>query len=192
MLLASDFYDSALFTYGILPLLIFLSRLIDVTIGTLRIIMVSKGQKSWAPILGFFEVLLWLIAISKIFQNLDNWMCYVTYAAGFATGNYIGLIIEEKLAVGIIKIQIITRKRADQLIKNLVEAGYGITHHEAQGSNEKVSIIYSIINRIEINKVEEIVNATNPKAFYSIEEVKSVNKGIFPGNKVNTRWRKGK
>ena len=100
----STFYDSSLFTYAILPVLIFLSRLIDVTIGTLRIIMVSKGQKSWAPILGFFEVLIWLIAISKIFQNLDNWLCYVTYAAGFATGNYIGLFLEEKLAVGILEL----------------------------------------------------------------------------------------
>ncbi len=188
----STFYDSSLFTYAILPALIFLSRLVDVTIGTLRIIMVSKGQKSWAPILGFFEVLIWLIAISKIFQNLDNWVCYVTYAAGFATGNYIGLILEEKLAVGIVKIQIITRKKASNLIKNLTAAGYGITHHEAEGSSETVSIIYSIINRSEIQKVEEIVNSTNPKAFYSVEDVKSVNKGIFPTKISTSRWRKGK
>jgi uncharacterized protein YebE (UPF0316 family) len=188
----STFFDSSLFTYGILPALIFLSRLFDVTVGTLRIIMVSKGQKSWAPILGFFEVLIWLIAISKIFQNLDNWVCYVTYAAGFATGNYIGLILEEKLAVGIVKIQIITRKKANKLIKNLVAAGYGITHHEAEGSNETVSIIYSIINRSEIQTVEEIVKTTNPKAFYSVEDVKSVNKGIFPSKTVSSRWRKGK
>lgn len=188
----SAFYDSSLFTYAILPALIFLSRLIDVTIGTLRIIMVSKGQKSWAPILGFFEVLIWLIAISKIFQNLDNWICYVTYAAGFATGNYIGLLLEEKLAVGIVKIQIITRKKAGKLIKNLAAAGYGITHHEAEGSSETVSIIYSIINRSEIQKVEEIVNSTNPKAFYSVEDVKSVNKGIFPIKTATSRWRKGK
>lgn len=188
----STFYDSSTFTYFVLPLLIFLSRIIDVSIGTLRIVMVSKGQKMWAPILGFFEVLIWLIAISKIFQNLDNWVCYVTYAAGFSTGNYIGLILEEKLAVGIIKIQIITRKKANKLIKNLVAAGYGITHHEAHGSSEDVSIIYSIINRSEIQKVEEIVNTTNPKAFYSVEDVKSVNKGIFPLKTTIVRKRKGK
>lgn len=151
--------------------------------------MVSKGQKLWAPFLGFFEVLIWLIAISKIFQNLDNWVCYVTYAAGFACGNYIGLILEEKLAVGIVKIQIITRKKADKLIENLMTAGYGITHHEARGLTEEVSIIYSVVNRKEIQKVEEIVKSTNPKAFYSVEDVKSVNKGVFPGR---TGWRKGK
>lgn len=188
----TTFYDSSLFTYVILPLLIFLSRFFDVTIGTLRIIMVSKGQKMWAPVLGFFEVLLWLIAISKIFQNLDNWVCYVTYAAGFGAGNYIGLILEERLAVGIVKIQIITRKKANNLIKNLTAEGYGLTHHTAQGSTEEVSIIYSVINRAEIQNVEEIVKTTNPNAFYSVEDVKSVNKGIFPTPTATKRWRKGK
>lgn len=192
MVLLDTFYDSSLFTYFILPFLIFVSRIIDVTIGTVRIVMVSKGQKNWAPFLGFFEVLIWLIAISKIFQNLDNWVSYVTYAAGFATGNYIGLIIEEKLAVGIVKIQIITRKRSDQLIENLKNAGYGVTHQEAQGGNEKVGIIYSILKRTDIQKVEEIVNSTNPNAFYSIEDVKFVNKGVFPIKTVTKRWRKGK
>lgn len=188
----SSFYDSALFTYGLLPALIFISRVMDVTIGTIRIVMVSKGHKLWAPVLGFFEILIWLIAISKIFQNLDNWFCYIAYAAGFAAGNYVGLLIEEKLAVGIVKLQIITRREAGKLISNLIEAGYGITHHEAQGSTENVSIIYSIIKRSEIKKVEKIVNTTNPKAFYSVEDVKFVNQGVFPTNAANWRVRKGK
>jgi uncharacterized protein YebE (UPF0316 family) len=191
MFILEAIYNSSLFAYLILPFLIFLARILDVTIGTIRIVMVSKGQKFWAPILGFFEVLIWLIAISRIFQNLDNWVNYIAYAGGFATGNYIGLIIEERLAMGIVKIQIITRKSAADLIVNLKNAGYGITHHEAQGSSEFVSIIYSIIKRNEIQKVENIVKATNPKAFYSIEDVKSVSHGVFPVKTV-VRWRKGK
>jgi len=186
------FFDSMLFTYVLLPALIFLSRVLDVSMGTIRIVMVSKGQKFWAPVLGFFEMLVWLLAISKIFQNLDNWICYVAYASGFAFGNYVGLRIEEKLAMGIVKIQIITRKKADKLIDNLIAAGYGITHHEAKGRTEYVSIIYSIIKRSEINKVEEIVKSTNPTAFYSIEDVKFVSQGIFPSNTATWRWRKGK
>ena len=192
MIVLDTFYDSSLFTYFILPFLIFLSRIMDVSIGTIRIVMVSKGQKVWAPFLGFFEVFIWLVAISKIFENLDNWVCYFAYAGGFATGNYIGLIIEEKLALGIVRIQIITRKSAADLIANLKRAGYGITHHDAHGSNEKVSIIYSIIKRTEIQKVENIVKSTNPKAFYSIEDVKSVSHGLFPLNTVTRQWRKGK
>ncbi len=191
MMILDAFYNSSLFTFLVLPALIFLSRIMDVTIGTIRIVMVSKGQKTVAPLLGFFEIFIWLLAISKIFENLDNWLCYFAYAGGFATGNYIGLIIEEKLAVGIIKIQIITRKKAGTLIENMKAAGYGITYHEAQGSNEKVSIIYSIIKRNEIQKVQEIVKTTNPKAFYSIEEVKSVSHGVFRPKPIR-RWRKGK
>jgi uncharacterized protein YebE (UPF0316 family) len=192
MIILETFYDSNLFTYFLLPFLIFLSRIVDVTIGTIRIVMVSKGEKTWAPVMGFFEVLIWLIAITKIIQNLDNWICYIAYAGGFATGNYIGLIIEEKMALGIAKIQIITIKSASELIKNLKDAGYGITHHEAHGANENVSIIYSIINRNEILKVQEIVKQTNPNAFYSIEDVKSVSHGVFPTKTVTKRWRKGK
>ncbi|MFV0484229.1 MAG: DUF2179 domain-containing protein [Bacteroidales bacterium] len=184
------FLDGATFTYIMLPLLIFLARVADVSIGTIRIVMVSKGHKFFAPILGFFEILIWLMAISKIFENLDNWACFFGYALGFATGNYVGLCIEEKLAVGIVKLQIITRHNAEQLIENLIKAGYGITHHDAQGSSETVSIIYSMIKRSEIKRMEEIIKSTNPKAFYSIEDVKAVKQGVFPAS--SPRWRKGK
>lgn len=187
------FYDSSLFTYVLLPALIFFSRVMDVTIGTIRIVMVSKGHKLWAPVLGFFEVLIWLIAITKIIQNLDNWICYIAYGLGFAAGNYVGLILEEKMALGIVKLQIITRKEATKLIENLKTAGYGITHHNAKGSSENVSIIYSIIKRSEIKKVEDIVKTTNPKAFYSIEDIKFVSEGVFPLAKTRVvPWRKGK
>jgi uncharacterized protein YebE (UPF0316 family) len=176
----------------VLPFLIFFARICDVTIGTIRIVMVAKGQKIWAPLLGFFEVTIWLLAISRIFENLDNWICYFAYGAGFATGNYIGLIVEEKLAMGIVKIQIITRKPADTLIEKLMEAGYGITHQEAKGGIENVSIIYSIIKRTELPKMAEQIKTYNPNAFYSIEDVKFVSHGIFPEKSVSRRWRIGK
>ncbi len=192
MTLLSTFFESATFTYLLLPLLIFVARIADQTIGTIRIVMVSKGQKLWAPILGFFEVLIWLLAISRIFENLDNWVCYIAYGAGFAAGNFIGLKVEEKLALGIVKIQIITRKPADELIKKLVAAGYGITHNDAKGGTEKVSIIYSIIKRTEIPKMADVIKTYNPKAFYSIEDVRFVNQGIFPPKAITNRWRLGK
>ncbi len=186
------FYDSGLFTFVILPLLIFLARICDVTIGTVRIVMVAKGQKFWAPVMGFFEVFIWIITMSKVMQNLDNFLCYIGYAGGFATGNLVGLLLEEKLAMGIVKIQIITAREAHLLIDALKKAGYGITHHEAQGSTEKVSIIYSIIKRTELNRVEEIIRSYNPRAFYSIEDVKFVSQGIYPIRPESMRWRKGK
>lgn len=186
------FYDSGTFTYVILPFLIFLARICDVTIGTVRIVMVAKGQKFWAPVLGFFEVLIWIITMSKVMQNLDNWLCYIGYAGGFATGNLVGLLLEEKLAVGIVKIQVITRKDASQLIEALKTSGYGITHHPAMGGTENVSIIHTIVKRTEIQKIEEIIRNYNPKAFYSVEEIKFVSQGIFPVNTGSRRWRIGK
>src|SRR5512136_2996901 len=96
----NSFFNSDTFSYVIMPLLIFLARICDVSIGTMRIIFVSKGKKNIAPILGFFEVLIWITAISKIMQNLDDYINYVAYAAGFATGNLVGMILEEKLAMG--------------------------------------------------------------------------------------------
>lgn len=187
-----DFYHSELFSYVILPFLIFISRITDVTIGTIRIVMVAKGEKRIAPVLGFFEVLIWLIAISQIIAHLDNWVCYVAYGAGFATGNYVGMIIEEKLAVGIVQLQIITRTDAHLLIEKLKMEGYGITHQEAHGSMEEVSIIYSIIKRAELAKVDEIIQEYNPTAFYSIADVKSVNKGFVSQINPMKYWRKGK
>ncbi len=192
MVLLNSFFEGAMFTYFVLPFLIFIARICDVSIGTIRIVMVAKGQKIVAPILGFFEVLIWLLAISRIFENLDNWVCYFAYGAGFATGNYIGMYIEEKLAMGIIKIQIITRKPADTLIEKLHASGYGITHQDAQGSTETVSIIYSIIKRTELPKMTDLIKTYNPKAFYSIEDVKYVSSGIFPEKVDVRRWRIGK
>ena len=190
----TEFYSSDLFSYVILPLLIIIARISDVTIGTIRIVMVSKGQKILAPILGFFEVVIWLIAMSKVLQNIDNWVTYVAYGLGFALGNYIGLIIEEKLAVGVVQLQIITRKNADDLLKALREAGYGITHIEANGSEGKVGIIYSIVKRVNLEQVIEIIRTHNPLAFYSIGDVRFVNKNIYsPGLPIHfKRWRKGK
>jgi uncharacterized protein YebE (UPF0316 family) len=169
------------FDYLILPTLIFLARICDVTIGTLRIVMISKGQKKLAPILGFFEVLIWLIAIGRIMQNLDNWVCYIFYAAGFATGNYIGMLLEERLAVGISQIQIITGENATSLIQALIGAGYGITSHPAEGgaTGKMVNIIYCIVKRSELGKVAAIVRTHNPDAFYAYADVRYVNKDLF-------------
>ena len=187
-----DFYHSDLFAFVFLPILIFVSRIMDVSIGTVRIVMVAKGQKIIAPILGFFEVLIWLIAISQIIQHLDNWVCYLGYGAGFATGNYIGMIIEEKLAVGIVQLQIITRADAHLLIDQLKSQGYGITHQDAHGAVEEVSIIYSIIKRNDLPKVDEIIRTFNPNAFYSIADVKFVNRGLYSQINPMQYWRKGK
>jgi uncharacterized protein YebE (UPF0316 family) len=184
-----------------MPLLIFLARICDVSIGTMRIIFVSKGKRNIAPILGFFEVLIWITAISKIMQNLDNYANYIAYAAGFATGNYVGMIIEEKLAVGIQMIRVFAHERGPELVQTLNGMGYGATVIEAHGARESVQLIYTIVQRNELASVLNLINNFNPKAFYTIEDIRSVNEGIFAHKKPNTifpfsnvirQWRKGK
>ena len=194
----SEFLDSGIYLYLVLPLLIFLARIIDVTIGTMRIIFVSKGQRVLAPILGFFEVFVWIIAIGKIMGNLDNYACYFGYAAGFATGNWVGMKLEEHLAMGSILVRIIAKRDVDQLVKKMNSHGYGATVVEGEGSSGNVHLVYSIINRKNLQDAITLIEEFNPKAFFTIEDVRKVSAGIFPEksplNMLNSlkRWRKGK
>jgi len=175
-----QFLDSNVFSWVILPLLIFCSRIFDVSLGTVRIIFVSRGNRVIAPLLGFFEVLIWLIAIGKIMQNLTNVAAYIAYAGGFATGNYLGIVIEQKLAVGLLAIRVITSKDASSLVQNMKKAGYGVTVVDAVGNTGKVNLLYSVIKRSKVQDVVEMIKHFNPRAFYSVEEVKHVHEGITP------------
>jgi uncharacterized protein YebE (UPF0316 family) len=172
--------NSAVFSWIVLPLLIFLARICDVTIGTIRIIMVSKGNKLISPMLGFFEVLIWLIAIGQIMQNLNNIFCYIAYAGGFAAGNYIGILLEEKLAMGTLMIRLIVKDPSAEFLTLLRSQNFGTTIIEGQGSQGKVDVIYCLIKRADLEKVVNIIHQFHPKAFYSIEDVRLVREGIFP------------
>ncbi len=178
-----EIFGSDAFTYIVLPALIFLARVCDVTIGTIRIIFVSRGHKFLAPLIGFFEILIWLVAIGKIFENLNNISCYIAYAGGFAAGNFVGIYIEERLAMGTFVIRVITRKDASGLIRGLRSAGYGATSITAQGGSGAVFVIYSVIKRSNLDDVVAIIKKFNPKAFYSIEDVRFVSEGVFPLNR---------
>ncbi len=150
------------------------------TIGTIRIIFVSKEQKILASLFGFFEVLIWLVVIGQVMQNLDNAFCYIAYAAGFACGNYIGITIERKLAMGVLIVRVFTTNGETKLIDSLRMSGFGVTNVPAQGSSGPVNVVYTIIKRTCLTQVIAIIKQFNPKAFYSVEEIRSVNAGVFP------------
>ncbi|MDY0342073.1 MAG: DUF2179 domain-containing protein [Lentimicrobium sp.] len=177
----SSLFESAspMFTWVILPILIFLARISDQTIGTLRLIFLSKGQKFIAPFLGFFEVIIWLLTVGQIMQHLDNVLAYIAYGGGFATGNYIGMVIEEKLSIGTVIIRIVPRNNTSELIAYLRERNYGVTSVHAQGSRGEVDIVFTIVKRKSIDEVVGIINQFNPNAFYTIEDVRSINEGII-------------
>ena len=176
----NDFFNSPVFMWIILPALIFLLRIVDVSIATLRIVYLSRGTRYIAPILGFFEILIWLVAIRQIFNNLNNVACYLAYAGGFAMGNYIGIYIERKLALGLEVVRIITRTNADNLIKDIKKAGFGITILGGEGTTGPVKIIFTLIKRRSLPDLIELINKNNPKAFYTVERVQAANEGIYP------------
>lgn len=174
------FHNSDVFAWVILPILIFISRIFDVTFGTIRIIFVSRGKKFLAPLLGFFEVMIWIMAISQIMQNLNNFACYIAYAGGFSMGNFVGICIEEKLALGTLVVRVILVQDECNLRERLSEAGYGVTVVDAHGVNGEVKLIYTVIRRKDLDDVVRIINMCNSKAFYSIEDARTVYQGVFP------------
>lgn len=158
-------------------------RICDMTLDTLRIIFMTKGFRRVAPIIGFFEILIWIIAITRIMRNLDNWVCYVAYAGGFATGNYVGMLVDEKLAIGHELIRVFTRLDAANLAGALRTDGYGVTTVKASGMQGDVGILYIVANRRHQKHVTEIIQRHDPKAFVTIQAIHHVNrlpgKGIF-------------
>lgn len=174
------------YVWIVLPFLVFIARVCDVTLGTIRVIFVSKGLKYLAPVVGFFEVLIWLLAIGQIMKNLSNPACYIAYAGGFAMGNYVGIVIAERLSLGVSLLRVITQKDAVDLVRSLNSAEYGVTSVDGRGAHGRVSIIFTVVPKKEITKVVELVKRFNPKAFYTIEEVGFVEQGVFP---IRRSWR---
>jgi uncharacterized protein YebE (UPF0316 family) len=172
--------ETPLFTWIILPILILIARIVDVSIGTLRIIFIAKRKVVLAPLLGFFEVLIWLLAIEQIFKNLSNVACYLAYAGGFGLGNYIGMILEKRIALGLELIRIITKSHSTELINQLKSFGNGVTVVGGCGSNGPVKIIFSVIPRKRMKEVISIVNSIEPSAYYTVENIDSARDVISP------------
>ncbi|MDD4189062.1 MAG: DUF2179 domain-containing protein [Eubacteriales bacterium] len=178
------FADTDIFKYLVLPALIFLSRLLDVPISTVRIMFMSKGKKFLSPLLGFFESLIWVFIISQIMQHLDNALTYIAYAGGFAIGCYVGMILEEKLALGTYMVRIILSDDTNDIRTKLIEEGFGVTKIIGIGRNGPVSVINTIIKRRDVERVVSIIHNSDKKAFYSIEETRSVSAGVFPSRRA--------
>ena len=170
-----------------LPLMIFLARIVDVSCGTVRTILIVRGLGLLGACIGFFEVLIWLMVIRQIFQQLDNPLCFIAYAAGFAAGNFVGIIIENRISIGRVIVRIITRREADDLVAFLRSAGYGITVIEAEGVTGPVKVIFTIVERSNIEHIVGMIKQSNPQAFYSVEDVRFVSEAVTPHRLPATR-----
>ena len=183
-MVAPEWISIDIFNWVVLPLLIAIARILDVSVGTVRLIFVSRGYKYLAPLLGFVEVIIWLLAIGQIMQQLDNFMSYIGYGAGFAMGNYIGIILVEKMSIGTVLIRVLPKFDTSNLIKHLREANFGVTSVNAEGKNGPIKMLFSIVKRKDLDGALQIINTHNPNAFYTIEEVQKVNEGHFGASTI--------
>jgi len=176
-----------IFSYVLLPLLIFIARIGDVSINRIRIIYVLGGRKFTATMLGFFESFIWLMAIRQIFEHLDNWICYIAYPGGFAAGIFVGMIIEEKIAYGKVIVRIITRKDVVDLIAFLNRNQFRYTQVNAQGPDGHENLVFTVLERERLDDLLDKLKETLPTAFYTVEKV---NRASESGAVVqeSTRW----
>jgi len=160
-----------IFSYVLLPALIFLARIGDVSINTIRIIYVLGGRKAMATFLGFFESFIWLMAIRQIFEHLDNWVCYIAYPGGFAMGILIGMMIEEKIAYGKVIVRTITRKDIQPLKEFLIDQNFRFTAIRATGRDGEENVVFTVLERERLNELIDTLRKILPTAFYTIEKV---------------------
>lgn len=158
-------------------ILIFIARVVDVSIGTFRIILVSRGYRNIAPFLGFFEVLIWITAIGHIMKNLNSVYSYIFYAAGFATGTFVGMKLESFISIGYQSVRIITTEKVTALPLTLREEGFGITTVHGRGMKGEVMLIYTTVPRSRVGHLLEIVEQLEPNSFITIEDVRSYRSG---------------
>lgn len=159
--------------------LIFALRVSDMTLDTLRVLVVMRGRKAIAWVLGFFQASIFVIAITNVLSNLDNPLNILGYAAGFATGNVVGMLIEERLAIGHIQLSIISPRRGAALAERLREEGYAITEISARGKDGVVTLLSCSVLRRNVAKVQQLVNEVDDSAFITAEDVRPVRRGFW-------------
>lgn len=169
-----------IYSWVMIPLLIFLARIMDVSLGTLRFIFIAKGYKKLAPLLGFVEVLIWVLAVREVMMNLRNVACLLAYGGGFAMGNYIGMWLEEKLSIGMVLVRTVSKTDLGQLMEFMKINNYGYTMVNGKGSRGEVKILFAIVHRKSLEHILDAISSHNPHAFYSVENIKSVKEGVFP------------
>lgn len=162
------------------PVVIFLAEMFVVTLGTLRIIFVSRGCTLLAPLLGLFEILTWLFAISQVMQNLESADCFIAFSLGFTVGNILGMWIERKLALGTMLVRVITPQPPTDLVEHLRAARFGVTCVEGKGATGTVQIVMTVIKRRQLEEVKELIRVYQPQAFVAVDELQDVSDGTFP------------
>ncbi len=172
-----DFLFSA--SAWLTALMIFGLRIIDMSLDTLRVLLVMRGRKGAAWLLGFCQSSVFVIAITRVLANLNNPLTILGYAAGFATGNVIGILLEERLAVGHIHLSIVSPRRGAALAEALRLAGFAVTEIPARGRDGTVHLLSVSVLRKDLARAEEIVHRTDEEAFVTSEDVRPIRRGFW-------------
>ncbi len=175
-------------------LLIFCARVGDVSLGTLRVVMVTQGRRGRAALLGFFEVLIWVFAVSAVLQHLRQVEFAVSYAAGFATGNYVGLTVERWAALGRQVVRIFSRC-GHEIADKLRADGFRVTLFEAQGRDGSVAMLYTETERRRAPKVTDVARQIDPRCYYVVDDIREASSIDAPPKRSILPWafmRRGK
>jgi uncharacterized protein YebE (UPF0316 family) len=157
--------------------LIFFARVADVSLGTFRTIVVFRGHKLLASFFGFFEIIIWLVAAAQVLTNLDHWYLALAYASGFAVGNYVGISIENRFAIGNELIRCISFNR-DVLAGKLREEGFKVVSFDGDmGETHPVELLLIIETRRKVPSLIKLIKDLDSTAVYSVSDVKNVYDG---------------
>ncbi|NPV76402.1 MAG: DUF2179 domain-containing protein [Anaerolineae bacterium] len=160
-------------------LTIFSLRLADMSLDTIRVLFVVRGRKGLVWVLGAIQSLVFVIAITRVLANLNNPLNIIGYAFGFATGNFIGMMIEERLAIGHIHLTVISSSRGAAISDKLRADGFAVTEIPARGKNGMVSVLHCDVFRKDVDRVEMLILETDPEAFVTAEDVRPVRRGFW-------------
>jgi len=164
----------------ILALVIFLARVTDVSLGTFRTIVVFRGYKFLAAFIGFFEIIIWLVAAGQVFRNLDQWYFALAYAGGFSVGNFVGMWIESRFAIGNELVRCLSFNR-DILADKIRTHGFRVISCDGDMGNDKlVELLFIVEKRRNVPNLIKLIKELDSSAVYSVSDVKSVYEGPAP------------
>lgn len=166
------------------PLIVFLLRLTDVSMATIRMLLIMRNQRLLAPLIGFFEILVWVMAIGIVVQHLQSPLHVIGYAAGFAAGSFLGLTLEERLALGVASVRTVVRSGGAALATELRDAGFGVTELIGRGRDGDVEVLLSVLPRRQVRRALGLIEAGAPDSFVVVDEPRRVRRGWqFPSKK---------
>jgi uncharacterized protein YebE (UPF0316 family) len=160
------------------PYVVFLAPIVQVSLMTMRTIFIARGMRWLATFSSFFEMSIWLFAMTQLLSAMNDWQSRTIYAACFASGVFLGSTLEERLSLGVVIVRMVVQQNTEQLIHSISTAGFGVTQTRAEGAFGQGMLLLSVVQRKRAEELISIIEKSNPLAFYWVEDVRSVNTAL--------------